>query len=75
MDKILKKYSHIIKDWDSETGIGENPNEIFYSIWLNKPYVIEYENRLTDGTAFESVATLRKILKTAHKDEKAWDNI
>ncbi|MEE1225920.1 MAG: hypothetical protein UHM08_02335 [Bacteroidales bacterium] len=75
MDKLLKKYGHIIKDWDSDTGIGENPNEVFYSVWLKKPYVIEYENRLTDGTAFESVKTLRAILKTAYKNEQVWDNL
>ena len=75
MDKILKKYSHIIKGWDYETGIGDNPNETYYSVWLKKPYVMEYDGRITDGTAFEKIKDIRKYLKSVRKDEQAWNNI
>lgn len=75
MEKLLKDYGYMIKDWDYETGIGTDPNETFYSVWLKKPYVIEYDGRITDGTAFERIKDIRKYLKTARKDEQAWNNL
>ena len=74
MERLLKDFGYMIKDWDCETGIGEDPNETFYSVWLKKPYVINYEGRITNGTAFDRIKDIRQYLKKAYKDEQAWEN-
>lgn len=76
MNKILKKYGDIIMGWDTEVGIGENPDEVFYYVWLKKPWVMEVGGKLSDVTdGFDTLKNVMKCLKTARKDIDVWDKL
>ena len=76
MNKILKKYSKIIQGWDTDIGIGDNPDEVYYYVWLKRPWVMKINGRVTDATdGFNTLKITMNQLSTAYKDATAWDNL
>lgn len=74
MEQVLKRYGNIIKDFDMEE---EDDGEIYYYVWLRKPWVIndwQYPypyDALTGVTKKECL----QMLKKAYKDEEVWKHL
>lgn len=73
MDKILKRYGDMIDGWDSDVGIGENPEDVYYWVWVKRPWVMKIDGEITDSVDCELPERVMELLKTAYKDEKVWD--
>lgn len=73
MDKILKKYGDIIKGWDSDVGVGENPNDVYYWVWFKEPYVIKEYGAVSDTIDCELLPDLERKLKQVYKDQDVWN--
>lgn len=73
IDKILKKYGHLIKGWDSEDYYGDGT--ILYYLYLKKPYVSDCEGYAHDMIS-GYVDELENWLKSVWKiDPAEWDKL
>lgn len=71
INKILKKYGHLIKDWDRD----EQTDGNLYYLYLKKPYVSDCEGYVFDQVSGH-IDDLEFWLKNVWKiDPTEWDNL
>ena len=72
INTILKKYEHLIKDWDFED-YGDGTT--LYYLYLKKPYVSKcegYEHDMISGYINDLEYWLKNVYKI---DAEQWDNL
>jgi hypothetical protein len=68
MDRLLKRYPHLILDWESD-GAG-------YFVYLRKPYVVDVSGQITDMISEDTIREVEYRLKRVFKiDPAEWDNL
>lgn len=74
LELVLKKYAHLIKDWDSDKD--ERTGDGGYFVYLKRPYVVDVSGQITDMISESTVQAVELYLKRAYKiNESAWDNL